>query len=419
MGSDAPASPVQSLARPLRALFLATYFPKPDNPLIGSWALEQAQAILRQGVELRVVSMTSWVPRMAALTPGAKAYASCPSRHTWGQLPVDYPRWPFYSNVRPMRQWLRSGPQRQMRFAWRAARGPIYRAVKEHQPDVIYAHHTVPNAYIAARVRDDFGLPYVVTDHCFTEIEDCAEFPRRREFYAQTSAEAFRWVAVSARMEQTIRDLFPGARATTVFNGSDPIPPAFWGTPRPAELTDKLVVLSVGMFYERKGFPLLIEAFARIAAKHPTAILRILGSGKDRPAVEAAAARTGLGDRVQLLGYQPRERILQEMVWADVFALIGWDEPWGVVFSEAMAAGKPILCADDGGIVDVLRDGIHGLTVPPRDVAAAAEALDRLLSDDEGRRRMGGAAKNLLEQSLTWDANARAMVSIFRTACGK
>ncbi|RYG40209.1 MAG: glycosyltransferase, partial [Chitinophagaceae bacterium] len=196
----------------------------------------------------------------------------------------------------------------------------------------------------------------------------------------------------SKRMEKSIGSLFPDARTCTIHSGVEGVAPAMWSVPRPRELEGKTVVLSVGVFYERKGFPLLVEAFARVAPKYPNAVLRIAGDGETRVGVEEAIVRYGLQNRVELLGFQPYERVLQEMVWADVFALIGWDEPFATVFMEAMSAKCPIICANDGGVNDLLRDGIHGRALPPRDKDEAAAALDQLLGNVAERERMGRAA---------------------------
>jgi glycosyltransferase involved in cell wall biosynthesis len=179
------------------------------------------------------------------------------------------------------------------------------------------------------------------------------------------------------------------------------------------------VLFSCGAFYERKGFPLLIEAFARIASKHPGARLRIAGSGEQRVQVEAAIAQHSLGDRVDLLGFVPHETVIEEMCRADAFILIGWDEPFATVFTEALSAGKPVICANDGGINDVLQNEVHGLTVPPKNVAAASDAIDRILADTGLRTRLGANAADLFSTSLTWDHNAARMAEIFHEAARK
>ncbi len=260
------------------------------------------------------------------------------------------------------------------------------------------------------------GLRYVTCDHDFGEITDCEHLPARRALFAQVAGGAHVSLAVASPMADDLARLFPAARALTVHNGADPVPPALHDVPRPAELRDRLVVYAASNFYPRKGFPLLVEAFARVADRHPTAVLRIAGDGLEASAVDAAIARAALGDRIQRLGLQPHDAVQQELVWADVFANVGWDEPFATVVTEALAAGTPVVWAADAGNNDVLEDGVHGRVVEPRDVASAAAALDGLLADGALRERMGAAARELFARRLTWDANAARLLEVLRAA---
>ncbi len=393
---------------------LASYFPKPGNRLLGPWALSQAWA-LQKRVDLEVVSLTSWMPRWLARGAGAAAYAGCPPHYRWGSLDVTYPRALWYP-IQPFKRWAYPNPALQIWLAWQSARRPLERAVDRFRPHVLYAHHTAANGRLAQRLGERAGVPYVVTDHDFGEIADCERMPGRKRFFAGIVNGASALVAVASRMERKMRELFPRARVCTVPNGTDEIPREMRERPRPEELKGKLVVFSCGAFTERKGFPLLVDAFAGVAARFPDAILRIAGDGAQRREVERSILRHGLADRVQLLGFVPRDRALQEMCWCDVFALIGWDEPFATVFSEALSAGKPVLCCDDGGITDVLRNGVHGITVPPRNLDAAAGALARLLAAPDLRESMGRAGGELFESRLRWEHNAARMEELFRAA---
>jgi glycosyltransferase involved in cell wall biosynthesis len=399
----------------LRVLMLATYFPKPGNPLMGTWALSQAQAFQRQGLEVQVVSLTSWIPRFLARSRGAAAYAECPRQFSWGPLTVQYPRSLWYP-VQPFKERAFRDPRFQMSIAWYTAKAFLSDIVDTFRPNIVYAHHTAVNGFLAERLNDRFHLPYVITDHDFGEIIECDRWPARKKVFQGIISKASTMVSVSSRMEAETKNLFPKARTRTISNGTDPIPEQVVTTPRPAALREKLILFSCGAFYERKGFPVLIEAFSRIAAKFPNLILRIAGDGFERPGVENQIRRLSLESRVELLGFQPHDVVLQEMCWCDAFVLLGWDEPFATVFSEAMSAGKPVVCCNDGGINDVLRSEVHGLTVPPKDIEAAVDALERIASDTGLRRRMGAAAKELFESSLRWDHNARQMTDLFREA---
>jgi glycosyltransferase involved in cell wall biosynthesis len=402
----------------LRVLMLATYFPKPGNPLMGTWALSQAQALQRQDLDVKVVSLTSWIPKFLARTNGAAAYADCPQQFSWGSLNVEYPRGLWYP-VRPFKDRAFRDPQFQMNLAWSTANRYLANVVKSFKPDVTYAHHTAVNGFFAERLRSRFQVPFVITDHDFGEIADCARWPARRSFFAQIVSKAFTMVFPASRMETETKRLFPDAQTRTIPNGTDPIPEQLFAEPRPEALRDKVILFSCGAFYERKGFPLLIEAFAKVAPRFPHVVLRIAGDGADRQRIDEQIQRFSLQSRVELLGFQPHQKVLQEMCWCDAFVLVGWDEPFATVYSEAMSAGKPVICCNDGGINDVLRNEVHGLTVSPKNVDAAAYALERIVSDNDLRSRLGTAAKQLFETSLRWDHNARQMADIFRDAAAQ
>jgi glycosyltransferase involved in cell wall biosynthesis len=399
----------------LRVLFLSTYFPRPLNMLLGPWALSQAQALRRQLSDFRVISLTPWVPKLLARAPGSRAYAYTPHEHRFGDLDVAYPRWLLYP-IPPFKHWAFPAPQRQLRLGWWSAARSLRGWIEKTRPEVIFAHHTAVNGYVARQIQKEYGIPYVITDHDFQEITYCEKFPARKALFDDIYSHAAGVVAVSHRMEADMRRIFPRVPACTIHNGIDPIPSRLFTIPRPRELAGRKIIFSAGMFYERKGLRLLIEAFGTIAARHPNALLRIAGDGAERGKIEATIRAGGLGERVQLLGKVPREVVLQEMVWSDGFALVGWDEPFATVFIEAMGAGKPILCASDGGITDVVRDGVHGWIIPPRQLGPAGVALDAMLGNDSARLRMGAAARALVAEKLTWDANAAAMLALFRRA---
>jgi glycosyltransferase involved in cell wall biosynthesis len=185
--------------------------------------------------------------------------------------------------------------------------------------------------------------------------------------------------------------------------------------PRPPYLDGKLVVFSAAFFYRRKGIPLLVEAFASVAEKHPAAVLRIAGDGEDRPAIEAAIKRHAMASRVLLLGALPHARVLQEMAWADAFALLGWNEPFGCVFAEAAASAKAIVVASDSGFAETMVDGVHGLTVAPGDVTSAAHQLDRVLGDAQLRLQLGRNARALWESQLSWRRAASEASALLRS----
>lgn len=400
----------------MKVLFLASYFPKPDNPQMGTWALTQAQALARQDIDLRVVSFTSWIPPLVATTAGAKAYANCPEQYTWsGEVKVYYPRWLYYP-VPPVKQWAYSNPTPYLQLAWWSVQRKLCCLIEQFQPDLIFCHHSLPNGWIAAQIPPQWRRPLITLDHDFDEITDCHVHLRRKAAMQFVAEQAWTMLTVSNRMEHDLKSLFPATKVLTHHNGVELPPKAVFEQQRPREFDGKKIILACALYAERKGIPILVEAFGRISAKHPDTILRIIGSGPDEERIRNTINRLKLTERVQMVGKKSHCEVLQEMVWADCFALVGWDEPFATVYLEAMAAGKPIICCDDGGINDVFRHGVHGYAVPPKDVEATAEAIDRMLRDDAKRVEMGRNAQHLIQQELTWDAKAIQLLQLFENA---
>jgi len=295
---------------------------------------------------------------------------------------------------------------------WRVNEGQVDR----FRPDVVYAHHAAVNGWLAKKLNEATGLPFVVTDHDFGEVASCRRFPHRYAIFSEVCERASMMVTVASRMERELRDLFPAVATRTVQNGTDPIPAELLSRARNDCLSGKIVLFSCGHFYECKQFPFLVSAFAEVAQRHPRATLRIAGEGETRRQVENAIKELSLEGRVQVLGRLQHQEVLIELASSDAFVLLSRDEPFATVFSEAASAGKPIVLCNDGGFCDVFESERHGIAVPPNDLRAAADALDRILSSPEERARMGEAARELFETRLRWDHNAAAMVEIFEQA---
>ncbi|HEY7434496.1 MAG TPA: glycosyltransferase family 4 protein, partial [Methylomirabilota bacterium] len=182
----------------------------------------------------------------------------------------------------------------------------------------------------------------------------------------------------------------------------------FWRAPRRSG--DGPVVLSVARMYPRKRLSDLLRAAAVLRVRVPGIQVRIVGRGPEWDAVSRLHGELGLGDSVALLGDLSRERLAEEYVNASVFCLPSVQEGFGIVFLEAMAAELPVVACRIAAVPEVVLDGATGLLVAPRDPAALAEALERLISEPalakrlgrEGRRRaLGFSPRPVAERFLS------------------
>lgn len=400
----------------MRILHLATYFPRPGNPLIGTWALDQAQAFKRlPGCEVEVISLNPWFPRLPGTPRGYRAYSECPAEHRWGDLRVHYPRWLCYP-MGPMFKLYHRNPELWLRLAWRFCGRDVIRRARAFAPDAIFAIHTCVNGWVAAQLARELKVPFVCQDQDYGEIADCQRYRSRRRLFEQVGTAASAMLVVSRKMEADLGRIVQPGKIGILYNGGA----LKIAVERllPLSLRPQ-VVFGAGMLVERKGFEIVIRAWAEVVRRFPEARLRIAGDGPERTRLTALRDALGLSKSVELLGYTDHDQVLAEMANARAFILASWSEPFGVVYTEAMGAGCPVVWSTDCGIADVLTSGTHGYSVAPRDVAAVTEALIRLLGHPAEASEMGKTNRALLETSFTWDAVAAQALTILRKAVTK
>ena len=157
------------------------------------------------------------------------------------------------------------------------------------------------------------------------------------------------------------------------------------------------ILISVGRLTHQKGFDLLIESFARLAAKHPDWRLVIYGEGPDRAHLERLRDDSGCGDKIALPGLtRDLQAALDE---ASLFALPSRFEGYPNSLLEALGAGLPVVAtACPGGTVEILAEGAHGMLVPPEDVGALAAALDAMMSAPVLRETYARRARDAVVQ---------------------
>ena len=165
-----------------------------------------------------------------------------------------------------------------------------------------------------------------------------------------------------------------------------------------------LVVGTIGWLLPIKGPVFLLDAMTRIWGKKIDALLVYVGKGELEDKLKKEAFRRGVGDRVFFLGW--RSDVNHIMQLFDVFVLPSLNEGMGRVLVEAMAAAKPVVASEVGGIPDLVRHGQNGFLVDPGDSKGLALYIEKLLADRELRFQMGGRG-----QKLSQDYSVQKMVA--------
>lgn len=256
------------------------------------------------------------------------------------------------------------------------------KALRRHRPDVVLSSTrqdlrlTIPAAKIV-------GVPTVVRR---VDIGPFSSAPLNKylidrlpdHFIANSRATREAMLASAPWMSESM--------ISTVHNGIDVDRYADAST-ADLELPDGALAIGyIGRLEIEKGLPELAAAWPQVARALPHAHLVIAGIGNYE-----AEFRRALGDapRVHWLGF--RRDVPEIMKALDLLAMPSWEEPFGLVATEAMAAGTPLVATRAGGLAEVVEDGVEGILIPPRDADALRDALIRLANDPDLRRTMGQA----------------------------
>ncbi len=265
------------------------------------------------------------------------------------------------------------------------------------------------------------GIPnFVYTDHTHKTNLYYPTFDHRK-FFSRA------WVAEEALIYKNARKIFtlgghvekslvehygiPPAKVRCVFAGSNAEYAVGKELAAPKLLendgyTNKRVVF-IGVDWERKGGPELVEAFRKVIEKVPDARLDVVGCS---PQVDCPG--------VNVIGRVPIGEVRDWFAKASVFCLPTKVEPFGIVFVEALAHKLPVIASDIGAIPQIVEHGKSGFLCDPTDTDAIAGHLLTLLGDPAMCKSFGEAGCQRVEEVMNWDAVGKAMASSIREELG-
>ncbi|MGC1604290.1 MAG: glycosyltransferase [Candidatus Acidiferrum sp.] len=173
----------------------------------------------------------------------------------------------------------------------------------------------------------------------------------------------------------------------------------------------KRIIVAVGRLVPYKGFDFLLQAMSEIDGT-----LLLIGTGPLKRTLETTISRLGIGDKARLLGHVEDAAPYYKAAQMLVLPSVSRAESFGLVQVEAMAAGIPVVNTElDSGVPEVSVDGVTGVTVPPKDAKALAEAIRFLLDNAETRERYGRAARARAKDQFSAERMAESTLRVYQS----
>jgi glycosyltransferase involved in cell wall biosynthesis len=228
---------------------------------------------------------------------------------------------------------------------------------------------------------------------------------------ARKSAVAFATTPVTAGQMSSL-----GCRNIQVHSAMG-LPPAELGAPLPHRDASVFRLIGMGDLTHWKGSELGLRAFESFARDFPTAEYWFVGHGFERRRLERLARELQVADRVRFWGHLARPVALSKLNECDVLVHPSLHDSGGCVCSEALAAGRPVICLDLGGPALQVTPGT-GFKIAAHSPAQAindlASAMRQLASDPELRSKMSAAAQEYSRNHLAWDLKGDRVCRLYR-----
>jgi len=304
-----------------------------------------------------------------------------------------------------------SPPERRLLLRELGLIAAVRRAILGRRPDVLLSFIDATNVRVLL-AAEGLGVPVIVSERSDPVRNPLADgmMRLRRRVYPRAACLVAQTAAMAAFFAGEMGDRLRVIHNPVIRPPAPPAaPPLGAACSQPAGRT----MVALGRLGDEKGFDLLIEAFARVAPRHPAWSLALFGNGPRRAGLERLVRERGLSARARLPGFTTRP--FDVLKAADLFVLPSRSEGFPNALCEAMSCGCPVIAADCSSAVrEIVRDGLDGVVVPAGDAPALAQAMDRLMASDDERRRLGARAVDVvnrfaLEKAMAqWDAIVQA-----------
>ena len=270
----------------------------------------------------------------------------------------------------------------------------LRRIVRRHRFDIVHAHIARDYPIVAAALCRLDGPKLVLTRQLIFEV-------KRNPFYPRVDG----WIVTTDQILESIQHLRPPS-SLIVPNWVDGEKFSY----RERTLRKPIVVGLLGQVSPHKGHDDAIDAIGKLGAG-----FRLLIGGTGRADYVRSLKERARDLPVEFLGFVEPAGFLDKV---DILIVPSWEEPFGIVVLEAMAAGINVIATDAGGPPEILEGGRAGLLVTPKDPGALADAVWRLISDERLRQELRTHARERVRSHYDISLAVPRIAAFYQKLCG-
>lgn len=356
----------------MHIMFIPSWYSNVRNKVHGSFFKEQALELQKAGVKVTVAYNEVWPLTMLGKINEEKGlkYNVEDGLKTYRYKNYNYiPKNPLMFKV----------------FNKRMEK--LYKEIvkKEGAIDIIHAQSSLWGGISAAYIAEKYNIPLVITEHSSVERGPYVK-KSYIPFICDSYKKAQKVITVGNGLKNEIESLSGRQDIEVIGNLVD----LSKFTIKKRIKNEKFIFFSLAFLEGEKGFDTLIKSFAK-KFKDKKAVLYIGGDGSQRSWLEALTVENGVKDQIIFLGALSRDDVSKWMNKCDCFVLPSRYETFGVVYIEALASGRPVIGALNGGAEDIINN-LNGYLIPIDDIDILAEKMievyDNIESYDEEEIRI-------------------------------
>ena len=292
-------------------------------------------------------------------------------------------------------------------YAWKAYFF-AKKLIKKNKYDLSHSFFTVPCGFVSFLIKKEYNIPYVVS----LRGSDVPGYSDRFVFLYKIIKplikliwkNSFAVIANSEGLKELAQKTNPKQVVGIIYNGIDI--ENFKPKPEARPVNNFIITLGASRVTERKGIDYLIKALANLVPQYSQLLLRVMGEGDAREALEKLAKDLELEKNIEFIGRIPRENTAPYYQEASIFVLPSFNEGMSNAMLEALASGLPLIATNTGGTSELVEEGVNGFIVKMRDSQDLTDRIEILMKDEDLRKRMGEASRRKAEL-MSWKKVAK------------